>query len=125
MSGPHIGPLFAFTAAHAVTAAFYADVIGLERGSADGASTWLRSENADVVFHSPADPETPAEVRAQPGFVPWFGVDDIRAAFDRARTAGAVVGEFFGDYFFLRDPEGRYIGIHVNEEHAHGHDHEH
>ena len=36
-----------------------------------------------------------------------------------------VVGEFFGDYFVVRDPEGRYIGIHLNEEHAHGHDHEH
>jgi predicted enzyme related to lactoylglutathione lyase len=125
MSGPHIGPVFAFTKKHATTAGFYADVVGLGRGSDDAASTWLKTENADVVFHSPDDRDTPAEVRAQRGFVIWFGVDDIRAAFGRAKKAGAVVGDFFGDYFFVRDPEGRYIGIHVNEEHAHGHDHEH
>ena len=27
--------------------------------------------------------------------------------------------------FTVFEPEGRFIGIHVNEEHAHGHDHEH
>ena len=37
----------------------------------------------------------------------------------------ATAGFYFDDYFFVRDPEGRYTGIHVNEEHAHGHDHEH
>ena len=120
-----VGPIFAFTASHATTARFYADVVGLDRGTADPTASWLKTENADVVFHSPDDRDTPPEVRAQPGFVVWFGVDDIRAAFDRARLAGAVVGDFFGDYFFLRDPEGRYVGIHMNEEHAHGHDHEH
>lgn len=121
----HVGPVFAFTATHAKMAGFYADVVGLDRGNTDVSASWLKAENADVVFHSPDDPNTPAEVRSQPGFVVWFGVDDIRAAFERARKAGAVVGEFFGDYFFIRDPEGRYLGIHVNEEHAHGHDHEH
>jgi len=125
VSGPQIGPVFAFSARHETTAAFYLDVVGLLRGAGDPASSWLRAENADVVFHSPDDRDTPPEVRAASGFVVWFGVDDIRAAFDRARTAGAVVGDFFGDYFFARDPDGRYIGIHVNEEHAHGHDHEH
>ena len=125
MSDPEIGPVFAFTAKHATTAAFYADVVGLPRGIADAGSSWLKTGNADVVFHSPDDKDTPPEVRAQPGFVVWFGVDDIRAAFERARAAHAVVGDFFGDYFFVRDPEGRYIGIHVNEEHAHGHDHDH
>ena len=117
--------MFAFTAAHAATAAFYAEVVGLERGRADPAASWLQAENADVVFHSPDDRDTPAEIRAQAGFVVWFGVADIRAVFERARAAGVVVGDFFGDYFFARDPDGRYIGIHVNEEHAHGHDHEH
>ena len=125
MSGPHVGPVFAFTTKHPATAGFYADVIGLQRGTSDGASSWLKTENADVVFHSPDDRDTPLEVRAQQGFVVWFGVDDIRAAFDRAKNVGAVVGDFFGDYFFVRDPDGRFIGIHVNEEHAHGHDHEH
>ena len=125
MSGPQVGPVFAFSARHETTAAFYLDVVGLLRASGDPASSWLKAENADVVFHSPDDRDTPPEVRAAPGFVVWFGVDDIRAAFERARTAGVVVGEFFGDYFYARDPDGRYIGIHVNEEHAHGHDHEH
>jgi len=124
-SGPVIGPVFGFTATHERTAGFYADVVGLARGSGDPASSWLKTGNADVVFHSPDDRDTPPEVRAQPGFVVWFGVDDIRAAFERARKAGAIVGDFFGDYFFARDPDGRYIGIHVNEEHTHGHDHEH
>ena len=54
----------------------------------------------------------------------WFGIDDVKAAFDKARAAKAVVGDFYGDYFFARDPEGRFIGIHVSEEHAHGHDHD-
>ena len=125
MSGPQIGPVFAFSVRHETTAAFYLDVVGLLRGAGDPASSWLRAENADVVFHSPDDRDTPPEVRAAPGFVVWFGVDDIRAAFERARKAGVVVGDFFGDYFYARDPDGRYIGIHVNEEHAHGHDHEH
>jgi len=125
MSGPQVGPVFAFTAKHAATAGFYIDVVGLDRGSGDASSSWLKTENADVVFHSPDDGDTPPEVRAQLGFVVWFGVDDVRAAFERARKAGAIVGDFFGDHFFARDPDGRYIGIHVNEEYAHGHDHEH
>ena len=125
MSGPLIGPVFGFTATHEATAAFYTGVVGLTQGTGDPSASWLKTGNADVVFHSPDERDTPPEVRAYPGFVVWFGVDDIRAAFERARTAGAIVGDFFGDYFFARDPDGRYIGIHVNEEHAHGHDHEH
>ncbi|MEA2662584.1 MAG: Glyoxalase-like domain [Chloroflexota bacterium] len=117
--------MFAFTATHATTAAFYADVVGLPTGIVDPDASWLKAGNADVVFHSPEDRETPAEVRGQQGFVVWFGVDDITTAFEKARAAKAVVGDFFGDYFFARDPDGRFIGIHVNEEHAHGHDHEH
>jgi predicted enzyme related to lactoylglutathione lyase len=126
VSGPQVGPVFAFTAKHAATATFYADVVGLPAGSeSDPDASWLKAENADVVFHSPEDRETPPEVRGQSGFVVWFGVDDINAVFDRAKAARAVVGDFYGDYFFARDPEGRYIGIHVNEEHGHDHDHDH
>lgn len=128
MSGAHgtqVGPVFAFTAKHAATAGFYRDVVGLEPGrGGDPDASWLKAGNADVVFHSPDDRETPPEIKGQGGFVVWFGVDDIRAAYDKARTAKAVVGDFFGDYFFARDPEGRFVGIHVNEEHAHGHDHD-
>ncbi|HEY8758986.1 MAG TPA: VOC family protein [Candidatus Limnocylindria bacterium] len=126
MSDPQVGPVFAFTSKHATTARFYSDVIGLQSGTgSDASSSWLKTANADVVFHSPDDRETPAEVRGQTGFVVWFGVEDVRAAFDRAKAAKAVVGEFQGDYFYARDPEGRYVGIHANEEHGHGHDHEH
>ena len=126
MSGPQVGPVFAFTSKHGTTARFYTDVIGLAAGSGgDPSSTWLTAGNAEVVFHSPDDRETPAEVRGQTGFVVWFGVDDVRAVFDKAKAAKAVVGEFQGDYFYARDPEGRYVGIHANEEHGHGHDHEH
>ena len=126
MTGPQIGPVFAFTPTHAATAAFYADVVGLPAGAgSDVNASWLTAANADVVFHSPDDRDTPPGVRAQAGFVVWFGVDDVRGAFDKAKAAKSVVGDFYGDYFFVRDPEGRYIGIHVNEEHAHGHDHDH
>ena len=126
MSGPQIGPVFAFTAKHAATAGFYRDLVGLAPGAGgDPDASWLKAGNADVVFHSPDDPETPPEVRAQTGFVVWFEVDDVKAAYDKARAAKAVVGDFYGDYFFARDPEGRFIGIHVSEEHAHGHDHDH
>jgi predicted enzyme related to lactoylglutathione lyase len=126
VSDPQVGPVFAFTAKHETTARFYSDVIGLPAGTGgDASSSWLKAANADIVFHSPDDRETPAEVRGQTGFVVWFGVDDVRAAFDKAKAAKAVVGEFQGDYFYARDPEGRYVGIHANEEHGHGHDHEH
>jgi hypothetical protein len=125
VSGPQVGPVFAFSAKRAATAGFYTDIVGLEAGTADADASWLKAANADVVFHDPEHGDTPAEVRAQTGFVVWFGVDDITGAFDKAKAAKAVVGDFFGDYFFARDPDGRFIGIHVNEEHAHGHDHEH
>jgi len=126
VSGPQVGPVFAFTAKHTAIAAFYADIVGLPAGTGgDPNASWLKAENADLVFHAPDDRETPAEVRAQAGFVVWFGVDDVRGAFDKAKAAKAAVGEFQGDYFFARDPEGRFIGIHANEEHGHDHDHEH
>jgi predicted enzyme related to lactoylglutathione lyase len=126
VSDPQVGPVFAFTAKHRATAGFYAAVLGLPAGTdSDPNASWLKAGNGDVVFHSPDDRETPAEVRGQTGFVVWFGVDDVRAAFDKAKAAQAIVGEFQGDYFFARDPEGRYVGIHANKEHGHDHDHEH
>jgi predicted enzyme related to lactoylglutathione lyase len=126
VSDPQVGPVFAFTPKHSATAGFYADIVGLPKGTdSDPDASWLKAANADVVFHSPDDRETPAEVRGQTGFVVWFGVDDVRAAFDKAKAVKAIVGEFQGDYFFARDPEGRYIGVHANEEHGHDHDHEH
>ena len=128
--GPAIGPVFAFTERHAEVAAFYRDVVGLT-GDRSGDATWLDATNARLVVHDPDDRETDPAVSASRAFVVWFGVDNIRAAFARAQAAGAVVGEFRGDYFFARDPEGRYIGIYPNEQHGghghgeSGHEHEH
>ena len=124
--GVQVGPVFAFTAKHGEAASFYRDVVGLALGpGGDPNASWLKAANADVVFHSPEDRDTPPEIRSQAGFVVWFGVDDVKAAFEKARAAKAVVGDFQGDYFFARDPEGRFVGIHANEEHGDDHDHEH
>jgi len=122
--GTVIGPVFAFSAKQAEVARFYRDVIGLT-GEGGGDATWLDATNAKLVVHGPGDRETEPEVSAQRGFVVWFGVDDVRAVFARAQAAGAVVGELRGDYFFARDPDGRYLAFYPNEEQGHGHDHEH
>jgi hypothetical protein len=50
----------------------------------------------------------------------WFGVDDVAGAYARAKAAGCAIGSFQGDYFYARDPDGRYVGFHGNEEHGHG-----
>jgi predicted enzyme related to lactoylglutathione lyase len=113
----------AFTARRAEAATFYRDVVGLTGDDGDD-STWLDAENARVALHDQSDRQTPAEIRSSGGFVVWFGVADVRSAFDRAKAARATASEFFGDYFFARDPDGRYIGVYALEDH-HGHDHEH
>ena len=118
-----IGPVMAFSAKRAEAARFYREIAGLT-GSDDAPSTWLDAENAKLALNEPSDRETPEEIRSQGGFVVWFGVPDIVTAFDRAKRSGAAVGDFFGDYFFARDPDGRYVGIFALEDH-HGHDHEH
>lgn len=118
-----IGPVMAFSAKRSEVARFYREIAGLT-GEDDAAQTWLDAENAKVALNEPTDRETPPEIRGQSGFVVWFGVADIVSAFDRAKRAGNVVGDFYGDYFFARDPDGRYVGIFALEDH-HGHDHEH
>lgn len=126
MSGSHgtvIGPVMAFSAKRDELARFYREIAGLA-GADDAAQTWLEAENAKVALNDPTDRDTPPEVRSQAGFVVWFGVPDLISAFDRAKRAGATVGDFYGDYFFARDPDGRYVGIFALEDH-HGHDHEH
>jgi predicted enzyme related to lactoylglutathione lyase len=126
MSGEHratIGPVMAFTGKRAEVVRFYRDLAGLT--GEDGAdATWLEAENAKLVAHDFGDAQTPDEIERYPGFVVWFGVPDLISAFDRAKRAGATVGDFYGDYFFARDPDGRYVGIFALEDH-HGHDHEH
>jgi predicted enzyme related to lactoylglutathione lyase len=118
-----VGPVMLFSPNRKDVAAFYADVLGL--AADDGADgTWMDAANAKVVVHDESDPKTPSEVRAQRGFVVWFGVTDVRAAYDKAKRAGSAVGEFHGDFFFAKDPDGRYIGVYTLEDH-HGHDHDH
>jgi hypothetical protein len=121
--GPQVGPVMMFTPMRQAVAQFYSEVIGLS-GELGGDEVWLEGQNARVVVHDPHDRQTPAEVRGQTGFVVWFGVTDVRAAFDRAKRAEALASEFFGDFFFAHDPDGRYVGVYSLEE-GHGHDHEH
>jgi len=126
--GISLGPVFAFSQKHGEVARFYREVVGLVGDPSDD-STWFEAANAKLVVHEPEERQTPPEVSGQPGFVVWFGVQDIRAVWDRAHVAGAAVGAFHGDYFFARDPDGRYVGFFLEQEHAeahaHGHDHEH
>ena len=113
-----------FTERRAEVARFYAEIAGAVGEPSDDA-TWLDADNVKVVVHDRADRQTPPEIASQAGFVVWFGVADVRGAFDRARRASVAASDFFGDYFFARDPDGRYVGIYALEDHAHGHDHEH
>jgi predicted enzyme related to lactoylglutathione lyase len=113
-----------FTGLRREAAAFYTEVIGLT-GEAGDDATWFEAANAKVVVHDRGDAQTPKEITAQSGFVVWFGVADVRAAYEKAKRLGATASDFFGDYFFARDPDGRYVGVYALEDHAHGHDHEH
>jgi predicted enzyme related to lactoylglutathione lyase len=117
-----LGPVMLYSAKPRDVARFYAELAGLE-GDDSKASVWMKTEHADVVIHGRDDRDSPAEVRAQSGFVVWFGVADVGAAYQRARKAGWLVGDTYGDYFFARDPDGRFVGIYGTEGHHHGHDH--
>jgi hypothetical protein len=121
---PSVGPVMVFTAKRSEVVRFYTEIAGL-KAEADGDATWLAAENTQLVLHDPDDRQTEPDVRGQRGFVVWFGIDDVASAFARARAAGWAVGEFQGDFFFARDPDGRYVGFHANEEHGHGHGHDH
>jgi len=122
--GVQVGPVMLFTGLRREASAFYTEVIGLTGDASDDA-TWLEAANAKVVVHERGDAQTPKEISSQSGFVVWFGVADVRGAYDRATKLGATASDFFGDFFFARDPDGRYVGIYALEDHAHGHDHEH
>jgi hypothetical protein len=127
MSEPHgaqLGPVMAFSANRDEVAHFYRDVAGMPADDA-GEVTWFDAENAKLAIHDPQDRQTPDEVRKQPGFVLWLGVADVRLAYERAAKAGRVIGEFHGDFFYARDPDGRYVGFYALEEHGHDHDHDH
>jgi hypothetical protein len=121
---PKVGPVMAFTAKRAEVVRFYTEIAGLKADAATGA-TWLAADNAQIVVNDPDDRSTEADIRGQRGFVVWFGIADVASAYARARAAGCAIGEFQGDYFFARDPDGRYVGFHANDEHGHAHDHDH
>jgi catechol-2,3-dioxygenase len=116
---PTVGPVMAFTSKRAEVVRFYTEIVGL-KAETQGNATWLGAGNAQVVVQDPDDRQTEPDVRASRGFVVWFGIDDVATAYARAREAGFAVGAFQGDYFFARDPDGRYVGFHANEEHGHG-----
>ena len=122
LPGTRIGPVMIYSSRQQEVVMFYRELVGLS-GEPDQIASWLDGANAQVVVHQPSAPETPQDVRSQPGFVVWFGVADVKAAHDRAKRAGCVVGDFYGDYFFARDPDGRFIGIYASEDHQHDHEH--
>jgi predicted enzyme related to lactoylglutathione lyase len=119
---PKTGPVMLYSAKQREVAKFYADLVGLS-GDDSKESIWLKTANADVVIHGREDRDSPPEVRSHDGFVVWFGVADVNAAYRKARAAGWLIGDTYGDYFFARDPEGRFVGIYATEEHGHGHEH--
>jgi len=73
---PSVGPVMAFTSRREEVVRFYTEIAGL-KAELQGGATWLETENAQVVVHDPDDRQTEAEVRAQRGFVVWFGIDDV------------------------------------------------
>ncbi len=119
-----IGPVMVWSSRRTAVESFYRELLGLA-GDADGDETWLEAANAKLVVHGEGDRQTPKDIAAQAGFVVWFGVADVRAAYEKARTAGTTASDFFGDYFFAKDPDGRFVGVYTLEDHGHGHDHEH
>lgn len=104
--------VFVFSDQWEVVGRFYREVIGAPQESAKEDSVWFAPEGARLVVHRRDDPETAPEVLRGSGFVIWFGVEDVDGAYARARAAGAVIGERYRNYFFVRDPEGRFIGVH-------------
>ncbi len=119
--GPQLGPVMMFSPKRPDVVRFYRDVAGLVPDES-GDVTWFDAGSAKLAVHDPTDRETPPEIRSQSAFVVWIGVADVRAAFERAKSASATQGDFRGDFFFARDPDGRLVGFFALEDH---HDHEH
>ena len=110
-----LGYVFVFTDRREEVARFYSGVLGLpvesDVESEKDDAVWFRTEGARLAVHDSNDRETAREVRGSSGFVTFVSVDDFEATFERARAAGAVVGQRFRNWFFVRDPEGRFIGV--------------
>ncbi len=107
--------VFVFTSAREEVARFYRDLVGLHQESEGDDATWFGAQHAKLAVHDRGDEETAEEVRRGDGFVVWFRVADVRAAYERARAAECVVGPWYEGkpypYFFARDPDGRFIGV--------------
>lgn len=101
--------LFAFTRKRDQVAAFYRDLLRLEVEQAKDDAVWFGTEGARFSVHDDDDRQTAREVREAHAFVMGIGVDDLEAAYQRARDAGVVVGDRFESWFFVRDPDGRFV----------------
>ena len=98
--------VFGFTDDRDQIARFFEDVLGLRRQPKRDDSVWFEPEGgATFTVHDREDEP------GVPGFVPWFHVADLAAAFERARARDANVGELRDGYFFVRDPDGRVFGV--------------
>lgn len=106
MREPALTNVFGFTEQRDSVARFYEEVLGLRRQRARDDSVWFEpAGGATFTVHDRND-----EPRDW-GFVPWFHVTDLAAAFERARAKDATVGEMGEGYFFARDPDGRVVGV--------------
>jgi len=106
MAEPALTNVFAFTEKREEVARFFEEVLGLKRERTQEDSVWFEPcGGATFTIHDRED-EPPDS-----GFVPWFHVEDLAAAFERARSRAAVIGAMREGYFFARDPDGRVVGV--------------
>jgi len=106
MQGPALTNVFAFTDRRDEVARFFEEVLGLTSERSHEDSVWFApGGGATFTVHDRED--EPSEW----GFVPWFHVSDLAAAFERARSRGASIGEMREGYFFAHDPDGRVLGV--------------
>lgn len=103
-----LGFVFVFTARRPEVAAFYRDVLGLSVDEAKDDAVWFVTDGARFSVHDDDDRQTAREVRESHGFVVGVGVDDLDGAYERAKAADCLV-ERFPTWFFVRDPDGRYL----------------
>jgi uncharacterized glyoxalase superfamily protein PhnB len=107
--------VFAFTASRPEVADFYRDVLGITIEEAKEDAVWFSTNGARFSLHDDDDRQTAKEVRESHAFVMGIGVEDLDAAYERARSASAVV-ERFESWFFVRDPDGRYVIVSAKRE---------
>ena len=107
MAEPALTNVFAFTAKRDEIARFFEDVLGLRRQTPHDDSVWFESAGgATFTVHDHEEDEGD-----EGGFVPWFHVPDLGAAYERAGARSAVLGGMRDGYFLARDPDGRVFGV--------------